>query len=33
MKGTFISSDYIKARDNSIRFLEVNTEQLYTMTF
>ena len=26
MKGTFISSDYIKARDNSIRFLEVNTD-------
>lgn len=26
MKGTFISSDYIKARDNSIRLVEVNTD-------
>ena len=26
MKGTFISSDYIKARDNSIRLLELNTD-------
>ena len=26
MKGTFISSDFVKARDNSIRFLEVNTD-------
>ena len=26
MKGTFISSDYIKARDNSIRLVEINTD-------
>ena len=26
MKGTFISSDYIKARDNSIRLVELNTD-------
>ena len=26
MKGTFISSDFIKARDNSIRLVEVNTD-------
>ena len=26
MKGTFISSDYVKARDNSIKLIEVNTD-------
>jgi len=28
MKGTFISSDYVKARDNSIRFIEANTDTI-----
>ena len=26
MKGTLISSDYVKARDNSIRLIETNTD-------